>query len=70
VIHKDNLVTIWIVVGFVSMIGLFFENSIKTVIAYGLVTLTLVSFGLGLYFTDLSEVDKKNLGKNKINSGK
>ena len=53
------MVTIWIVVGFVSMIGLFLENSIKTVIAYGLITLTLVSFGLGLYFTDLSEVDKK-----------
>ncbi len=62
-ISKDNLVTLWIVLGFVSLIGLMIENSLDTWIAYGLLTLTIGSFALALYFTDLSQTKKDDVKK-------
>lgn len=62
-ISKDNLVAIWIVIGFVSMIVLFIEGSIKTIVAYVLLTLTIGSFALALYFTDLREPKKDDVKK-------
>jgi len=59
-ISKENLVAVWIVVGFISMIALFIEGSIKTTVAYVLLTLTVGSFALALYFTDLREPKKEN----------
>ena len=58
-ISKDRLVFIWTVIGFVSMITLFFEGNIKTFTAYGLLTLTIVSFVLALYFSDFSNIGEK-----------
>jgi len=58
-ISKDNLVTLWIVLGFVSLIALMIENSLDTWLAYGLLTLTIGSFALALYFTDLRESKKE-----------
>jgi len=58
-INKDNLVVVLILVGFFALIGLIIENKPNTTIAYGLLTTAIVAFGLGLYFTDMSKIDKK-----------
>jgi len=58
-INKDNLVVVLIVVGFFALIGLIIENKPNTTIAYLLLTTAIVSFGLGLYFTDMSKIDEK-----------
>jgi uncharacterized membrane protein YuzA (DUF378 family) len=62
--NNDRLATIWLVVGFASMIGLVIENSTTSTIAYLLLGLTIGSFVLALHFV-MKDYEKKEKSEAK-----
>lgn len=56
----EKVAWLWIIAGFIGMFSLAFRGEIRTWEAITLLTFTLVSFGLGLYFMmhDYSKKEK------------